>query len=209
MTNEELLALGLNEEQIAGVQKLKGTAISNALMPITQERDNLKTLNDTLNTNINTLQDKVKGLEGIDVEKLQSTITTLNSEIETLKEDRQNEITQLEIKLKEQEMDFAISSMFKEYGVKNEKAVKALVDMEALANSGTGMEALLKSQLDEVKGTDGYLFESPGDDKAKFMGKTGGGASTLTPEEFNSMSYSERVELMNQNPDVYEKLRGE
>lgn len=78
MTTEQLKALELTDDQIKGVMKLKGEAITAALQPVEQERDGYKGQLETANI-------KIQGFAGIDVEKLNTEITKWKGEYETAK----------------------------------------------------------------------------------------------------------------------------
>lgn len=104
MKKEELLELGLTEEQIQGVFKLNGQDINS----IKSERDNLKSELEVANNKISELGD----------------YENVKAEVEKYK----NEISDLKL-------NHSIENSLMKSKVKNPKAAKALLDMEALKNS--------------------------------------------------------------------------
>lgn len=75
MTTEQLKALELTDDQIKGVMKLKGEAITVALKPIEDERDGFK-------TQLSEANNKIQSFAGIDPEKLNGEIATWKKKAE-------------------------------------------------------------------------------------------------------------------------------
>lgn len=160
MKKEELLELGLTEEQIQGVFKLNGQDINS----IKSERDNLKSELEVANNKISELGD----------------YENVKSEVEKYK----NEISDLKL-------NHSIENSLMKSKVKNPKAAKALLDMEALKNS-KNFDSDLENQIKSMKETDSYLFE--------VEGTSVGGASSVNEPNTNDMTYSEMMEFLEKNP---------
>lgn len=67
----------------------------------------------------------------------------------------------------------------------------------------------LKEQLDALKENKPYLFkqiEPQGTGGSMGNGGKGGGSKSITKEEFNKMSYSEKIKLYNENQELYKEL---
>lgn len=124
------------------------------------QRDNYKASLDDVNT-------KLKEFEGIDVKDLQGQITKLQGELKAKDE---------EYAAKEADRVFmdSIKEAVKTAGGRNEKAVIAMLDIDALKESKNQSEDIKKA-LEDVKKSDGYLFGA--DEPINHpVGGVGGGA---------------------------------
>lgn len=162
MKKEELLELGLTEEQIQGVFKLNGQDINS----IKSERDNLKSELEVANNKISELGD----------------YENIKSEVEKYK----NEISDLKL-------NHSIENSLMKSKVKNPKAAKALLDMEALKNS-KNFDSDLENQIKSMKESDSYLFE--------VEGSSVGGAGSVNEPNVKDMTYSQMMEYLEKNPSA-------
>lgn len=160
MKKEELLELGLTEEQIQGVFKLNGQDINS----IKSERDNLKSELEVANNKISELGD----------------YENVKAEVEKYK----NEISDLKL-------NHSIENSLMKSKVKNPKAAKALLDMEALKNS-KNFDSDLENQIKSMKESDSYLFE--------VEGSSVGGAGSVNEPNVKDMTYSQMMEYLEKNP---------
>ena len=160
MKKEELLELGLTEEQIQGVFKLNGQDINS----IKSERDNLKSELEVANNKISELGD----------------YENVKSEVEKYK----NEISDLKL-------NHSIENSLMKSKVKNPKAAKALLDMEALKNS-KNFDSDLENQIKSMKESDSYLFETEGNSIS--------GTGKVDPPGTENMTYSQMMEFLEKNP---------
>lgn len=98
----------------------------------------------TLQQNINELTEKVKTFDGVDLEALKQSATEwenkYNNDMTNLKRD--SEIEKALILAK----------------AKNTKAIKALIDLDAVKLSDNGLTGL-KEQLEKLQETDAYMFQ--------------------------------------------------
>ncbi|WP_374964612.1 phage scaffolding protein [Lysinibacillus sp. RS5] len=146
MNKEQLIALGLTDEQAQQVVDGFGT-----MVPKTRLDDKikeLKTANDTIverDTQLEELKPKAAGNEAL----LQQ-IQQLQNDNKTATEKYQSELT-------EQQRAFALDSALKDAKVHNPKSVKALLDMEKIKLNGEALEGLME-QLEALKQSDAYLF---------------------------------------------------
>ncbi|BBA52009.1 phage minor structural protein [Fusobacterium varium] len=152
MTKEQLKALGVTEElaiKIAGESKkeLEGYVE--------------KTKFDEVDTKVKQLETSVaerdKQLEDLkkstgDVETLKKQIETLQNENKTKEETYKTELSNLK---KNNALDLALAGA----KVKNNKAIKALLDSEKIKLKDDGTLEGLTEQLETIKKTDAYLFE--------------------------------------------------
>lgn len=118
------------------------------------------------NTTIKNLQDAAKKFDGVDVEGLKN-------EIATLKTKYNDDIAALKLS---SAVDAAISKV----GAKNAKLVKSCIDMTKVKLDGDTVLGL-NEQLEALKTSDGYLFNSTEDGDGK--GNEGG-----TPQGGSGMS---------------------
>ena len=148
MKKEDLVALGLSEEQIAEVQRLNGLDIKrkqDKLGKVELERDNYK-------EQLETAQEALKGFEGVDVNNLKGEIEKLNQALNDKDEQYQKELA-------DRDFNALLDSQINALGAKNAKAVKALLDIDALKGSKNQIEDIKKA-LEAVKTENDYLFGS-------------------------------------------------
>jgi hypothetical protein len=148
MKKEDLTALGLTEEQIAEIQKLNGKDIQkeqDKISKIELERDNFK-------GQLETAQETLKGFEGVDVKDMQSKIEQLNKDLKARDDKYQADIA-------DRDFNSLLDSQITSVGAKNAKAVKALLDIDALKGSKNQTEDIKKA-LEAVKTDNDYLFGS-------------------------------------------------
>lgn len=160
MKKEELLELGLTEEQVQGVFKLNGQDINS----IKSERDNLKSELEVANNKISELGD---------YEDVKAEVKKYKNEISDLK------------------LNHSIENSLMKSKVKNPKAAKALLDMEALKNS-KNFDSDLENQIKSMKESDSYLFE--------VEGSSVGGAGSVNEPNVKDMTYSQMMEYLEKNP---------
>lgn len=176
MNKEELLALGLTEEQAEKV-----LAETERLQKTLKERD--------------------KQLEGLkkasgDNAELQSQITALQQQNAEQQKAHKAELAQLKL-------DNAIDNALTAAGAKNLKAVRALLDMEKLQLGDDGKLTGWPEQLEALQKSDGYLFAAQ--QPPAFRGFQPAAGSDGVPAgqvDTGKMSYDELCAYMQQNPGV-------
>lgn len=114
------------------------------------EYDNAVSQRDNYKTSLDDVNAKLKEFEGVDVKDLQGQITKLQGDLKA-KDD--------EYAAKEADRVFmdSIKEAVKTAGGRNEKAVIAMLDIDALKES-KNQSADIKKALEDVKKSDGYLF---------------------------------------------------
>lgn len=129
------------------------------------EYDNATAKRDEYKTSLDTVNAKLKEFEGVDVADLKGQITKLQDDLKA-KDD--------EYAAKEADRIFeeTLKAAIKTAGGRNEKAVMALLDVDALKTS-KDQTADIKKALDTAKESDAYLF---GENEPFFnpVGSTGG-----------------------------------
>lgn len=196
MTKEQLQALNLTEEQINAiiedygknyVSKTQFNEKNDAYKQAKQEIENLT-------NDINNLSEANKANEA-----LQSQIKELQ-DAATKREADYNE------NIKNMKIDTAITKALSKSGAMNETILTGLLDRTKIAIGEDNTITGIQEQITALKESDPYLFKQdsikgvvPGDATPK----TNDG---ITKEQFNKMSYLDRVQLQETNPDLYSEL---
>lgn len=136
---------GATDEQINTLLDINSADIGNAKKKLEAERDNYK-------SQLETAQTALKKFDGVDVKDLQGKIETLNNDLKTKETEYQNKLADMEFN---SVLDGAISKS----GAKNAKAVKALLDLEALKSSKNQADDITKA-LETVKSENDFMFTS-------------------------------------------------
>lgn len=188
MKKEDLISLGLNEEQAGKVwEALDGNFVPKTRFnEVNEENKGLKAQ----------ISDRDKQLEGL--KKTSGDNAELMKQIEQLQNDNkaQNEAHSAEIaKIR---LDNAIDTALTAAGAKNNKAVRAMLAMDGVKLDADGKLSGLSEQLDAVKKSDSYLFNSMAN---SFKGtKPGAGADGLPTSDTSKMTYSQMVKYLDANP---------
>ena len=140
MKRKFLEDLKLEKEMIDKIMDEHGKDITK----LTTERDNFKNQYETAQT-------ALKGFEGVDVNELQTKISTLNTQLA-------NKDTEWQGKLDELEFSGLLKDAVKGAGARNDKAVIALLDVANLKKS-KNRQADIITALEAVKKDNGFLFE--------------------------------------------------
>lgn len=196
MTKEQLQALNLTEEQINAiiedygknyVSKAQFNEKNDAYKQAKQEIENLT-------NDISTLSEANKANEA-----LQSQIKELQ-DAATKREADYNE------NIKNMKIDTAITKALSKSGAMNETILTGLLDRTKIAIGEDNTITGIQEQINALKESDPYLFKQdsikgvvPGDATPK----TNDG---ITKEQFNKMSYLDRAQLQESNPDLYSEL---
>ena len=196
MTKEQLQALNLTEEQINAiiedygknyVSKAQFNEKNDAYKQAKQEIENLT-------NDISTLSEANKANEA-----LQSQIKELQ-DAATQREADYNE------NIKNMKIDTAITKALSKSGAMNETILTGLLDRTKIAIDEDNTITGIQEQIVALKESDPYLFKQdsikgvvPGDATPKTH-------DGITKEQFNKMSYLDRAQLQETNPDLYSEL---
>ena len=119
-------------------------------------------------------------------------------------------ITDYKNKINQIQFDYALDGALTNAKSKNNKAIKALLDMNSIKYQEGKLEGL-QEQIEALQIDASYLFDlnnTPSNTGG--IGNFGrGGKVSITKEDFNKMSYNDRVKLYNENPEMYTELSGE
>ena len=195
MTKEELLALGLTEEQTAKVVEDYGKnyVSKDQFNAKNEELKSVKGELTTLNSEIDNLKKS-----NADNAELAKQIETMKADAETRKAEYEDKIAQLEI-------DNIVNVALSNAKAKNNVAVRALLDLTD-AKVKDGKIKGLDEQLAEVAN----LFGEASAPKGVAPGNPGGKAPSgaVTKEDFAKMTYSQRAELFANDVELYHSLTG-
>lgn len=131
------------QDKQEGLKTAFDTELGKVTHTLEVERDNYK-------ESLKTAQDTLKTFEGVDVKELQGKITTLTADLKAKETDYQNKIADMEFN---SVLDNALSVS----GARNAKAVKALLELDALKSSKNQVEDIKKA-IEAVKTDNDFLF---------------------------------------------------
>ena len=176
---------GATDEQISAILNINSADIGKAKSKLESERDNYK-------SQLETATEQLKAFEGVDVGDLQGKIATLNRQLSDQKAAFDKQIA-------DRDFDDLINSAVKDSKAKNVKAVRALLDLEAIRAS-KNRSADIDAALKKVKEENDYLFTSDEPiDNPIITGKTGGGSAAKTVEDLSKMSFADYKKYREEN----------
>ncbi|WP_258831453.1 phage scaffolding protein [Peribacillus frigoritolerans] len=192
----------------------KGETTIDVVLQAIDEADKDKVPRSRLNDKIDEINDlksqlKDRDTQLVDLGEKAKGNEDLQKQINDLQDANKQAATDYQAKLDKQAFDFSLEKALSDAKAKNPKAVKALLNHEAIKLDGDKLLGL-EEQLKTLQESDGYLFgenEAPG-----LSGRTprvpgqppaNGG---VTKEKFQQMGYAERAKLYTDNPDLYKQL---
>ena len=203
MKKEDFVKLGISEElavecEKASLEELKGFIPKSRFDEVNNAKNTAEALVKERDRQLETL----KNSSG-DVDALKKQIEDLQKSNKDAEDAHAAEIKRLKI-------DSAVDAAISGAKGKNAKAIKALLNLENAELNDDGTIKGLAEQMEAVKKSDEYLFEAK-ESKKQIKGATPGqGADPnfegLTKEQFNKMSYKEKVNLFNENRELYDSL---
>lgn len=151
------------------------------------------------------LADRDKQLEDLTVKANGN--EELTKELEALKATNAKTVEEYEAKIKANEFNYALDNALSGAKSKNNKALKALLDIDSIKYQDGKLEGL-ESQIEALKKDAGYLFDlETTPTNTGGVGNFGRGkAQAITKEQFNNMSYTDRLNLFNDNKELYAQL---
>lgn len=203
---ELLKAQSLTDEQINNItakmkeEKIYTTSLENADERYTKLKSQKADLDEQIKTANTTITELKKNNK--DNEALQKTIQDHETTIENLKKESA-----------QKDFNYALDSALKDNKCKNAKALKALLDLENIKFNEGKLEGL-EGQLNALKESDGYLFDTSNPTPGNTGGpgnhpRVGGGAGVVTKADILKMPYSKRVEFYNNNKEEFNRLMNE
>lgn len=203
---ELLKAQNLTDEQINNItakmkeEKIYTTSLENADERYTKLKGQKADLDEQIKTANATIEDLKKNNK--DNEALQKTIQDHETTIENLKKESA-----------QKDFNYALDSALKDNKCKNAKALKALLDLDNIKFNEGKLEGL-EGQLNALKESDGYLFDTSNPAPGNTGGagnhpRVGGGTGAVTKADILKMPYSKRVEFYNNNKEEFNRLMNE
>lgn len=198
MKKEDLIALGLTEEQADAVIAGYGQ-----MVPKTRLDAKIQEVND-LKGQIAGYDTQLEELKKVDAEGLQIKIAELQQANENIK-------TEYEQKLQQRDYDYALENALRDAKAKNPVAVKALLKTDAIKlvdNQFVGLE----EQLTALKVSDDYLFVAEGVKGKTPPGGQAGGKPEKNPFSKEHWNLTEQGRLLRENPEKanqYKALAGQ
>ena len=203
MKKDEFVALGVDEELAKKLEEASAEELKNFI-----PKSRFDEVNNAKKTLENDLKERDGQLETLkkssgDAEALKDQITKLQEENKQASVAHAAEVKQLKI-------EAAVEAALSGAKAKNQKAVIPFLALENadLNDDGTvkGLEDQIKALKKDAKTS--FLFDN---DAPKITGvnvndPNRGNPGTITRKEFDRMSYSERVNLFNADPNLYQSL---
>lgn len=148
------------------------------------EAEKLRTARDNYKSQLDDATQKLEGFQGVNVEELQGKITALTDDLASQK-------AAFDKQLADRDFDDMLNTAITGSKAKNVKAVRALLDLEAIKAS-KNQSADIEAALKKVKEENDYLFTSDEPiDNGKFVGGTTPNPTVKTLDDLDKMSYSE------------------
>ena len=202
---KDLLAKqGLNEEQVSNIlkamneAKIYTTSLENVDVRYNKLQEQKKQLEEASKGYEKQLKDLQKN--NADVDALNKLVEQLQLSNKELEENHSKEMYNLQF-------DFALESALNNAKCKNNKALKALLDMNSIKYQEGKLEGL-ETQLEALKKDAPYLFNI--DNAPASTGGVGnfgrGQMPALTKEQFRDMSYMEKMDLYNKDKELFDRL---
>lgn len=199
MTLEQLIALGLSEEQAKKVLEAHQATLKDKHVPI----DRFNEINEAKKQAEEALKERDKQLKDL-ADKAKGN-EDLTKQIADLQEANKKATEGYESKIKQMQFDHSLDAELKAAGAKNVKAIKALLNLENIkldAEKFTG----LKEQLDEMRKSDAYLFDQTlgGRTPQNNGGSAFAGKNPWKKETFN---LTEQGRIIKEDPELAKQLQ--
>lgn len=197
MKKEEFVKLGLDEEtakkcEAASTEELKGYIPKARFDEVNNEKKKLELDVRDRDSQLETLKNSTGDVEG------------LKKQIETLQADNKAKDEAHAAEIKQLKIDAAVDAAITDAKGKNAKAIKALLDLTKAELADDGTIKGLSEQLEAVKKSDAYLFDTE-TKKTQVKGAKPGESGNEPGDgkvDISKMTYSELVAYMAENPDV-------
>jgi myosin heavy subunit len=205
MKREFLTELGLETEQVNKIMAEHGKTVNSLKDEADKAKEEAEEFKSQLSDRDKQLKDLSKKADGN--EDLQEQIKKLQKDNEKVKGD-------YEQKLAEKTFDFSLEKALANAKAKNPRAVKALLDREAIKLDGDKLLGL-EEQLKSLQESDGYLF---GDNEpAGLKGRQPNPPGQQDPHAYQgknpfkkeSFNLTEQAKLYKENPDLYKSLKAQ
>lgn len=200
---EILKAQGVTDEQIKAIQtSMKENKVYETSLENADERYNkLKTQKSELDNLL-----KERDTQLADLSKNNKDNETLLNQIKDLQALNKNQVAEYENKINKMQFDYALDGALTGAKCKNNKALKALLDMGSIKYQEGKLEGL-ETQLEGLKQEVSYLFEVEESPAGSGFNPAGESSNKITKEQFSKMNMLQRQQLYKNDPKLYEELR--
>lgn len=194
MKREDLEKLGLSEEQIIGVMKLK----SNELQELESLKVDLKVANQTITNLQKDVKERDTQLENLKNSKISA--DDLQNQINILQSQNQEKDINHAKEIADLKKGFAVDEALRNAKARNLTAVKALLTLDNLEFQDDGTIKGLSEQIEKLQNDEDskFLFEDTKSTQ-KFKGAIPGESGNEEPEkniDYSNMSYEEIAKAM-------------
>ncbi len=197
MTKEELVKLGLTEEQATKVlEGYKDYVTKEKHEEVVGEKKKLE----------GDLKERDEQLEGLKTSV--KDVEDLKTQIATLQEDNKTKDTEHKAAVEKMKIESAIELALNNSKAKHVDAVRGLLKVDEVKLDKDGNVVGLKEQFEKLTSDESsaFLFD---DGKVTLKGATpgkSGGVQGVTKKDFSKMSYKERLEIYNKDEGLYKEL---
>ena len=151
MERKDLIDLGIENETVDKIMEMHGKTVN----PLKQEKESLKAGVDSYKEQVT---DRDSQLE--EIKSKVGDTDALNATIESLKQANKDKDDAHQAKVKQVQLDYEITLALNKANARNEKAVKALLDLDTVRLNEEGQLIGLNEQLNNLQETDDYLFDT-------------------------------------------------
>ena len=197
MNREFLRSLELEDGVVESIMAKHGATVKEINDQLNTQKTKAESLEEQIterDTDLKALREQLKDHEGA------------NTELESLQSKYDEETQKLQSQLEQNKKMNEIRLAINKSGARNEKAILALLDLEEVKVNDDGVQGL-KEQIDSIKESDNYLFESVENKKPNIVAggnPQGVGSGTLTREQImQEKDNTKRQKLISENPELF------
>jgi hypothetical protein len=200
-----LVSQGLNEEQVTNIlkamneAKIYTTSLENVDVRYNKLQEQKKQLEEASKTYQKQLEELTKN--NADVEALNKLVEQLQLSNKELEENHSKEMHNLQF-------NFALEGALTNAKSKNNKALKALLDMDNIKYQEGKLEGL-QEQIEALQKDASYLFDletTPASTGGLGNFGRGNNNPTITKEQFRNMTYTEKMDLYVKDKELFNQL---
>ncbi|WP_271328037.1 phage scaffolding protein [Lactococcus muris] len=204
LKREMLMEAGIEDKAVIdNIMQAYGAGVENAK---SQAKSELQAENDSLRQQLEQQNQAIKDLqekEGASEESKQQ-LADLQAQFDQYKTDSEAQLAQVQ-------KTNAVALALKDVGAYNSDDLMKLIDVDKIELGEDG-KPKLDDTIKSLKESSPYLFkqqeETVPKPKISVAGNPSAGANELTKEDFAKMGIQERNELFEENPELYQQLRG-
>ena len=204
MKKEELIALGLSDEQAEKVlEGYKGYIPKNRFDEVNEAKKNAEAL----------VKERDNQIEALKADNADN--EALKTQIAKLQADNQKAVEAKDAEIKKIKLDNAVHTALVGAGAKNVKAVLPFLNLEKADIDENGIVTGLSEQIEALKKVEDCSFLFKAEKIVKTKGVTPASANDdgkhdgLTKADFAKMSYKERAKLFDEDEELYNSLAKE